>query len=356
MTAERELSQEEAVGSDVVTGIPASANPAQRASWARKLTFSNISAVYVGVGLVILFSIWIPGTFLTTSTLTTLLSEQAITAIVAIALVLPFAAGAFDLSFAYNVGFGAIMAASLLGNHHFPIWATIVVVLAACGAVGAVNGFFATVIGINPVIVTLAVGSCLTAGVNWISGGNEVIGLSSSFVSIANGKLLGIALPVYYLAVIALVVWYVLEHTPLGRYFYAVGGNVDAARLAGVRTGLIVFISLTVVGFASGFAGVLVTSQVGAGDPSVGPAYLLPGLAGVFLGSTQVQPGRFNVWGTVISVYVLAIGVKGLQLAGAPFWLPDMFNGLALLVAVGISQREHVAKMLLSLRRVKRGS
>jgi ribose transport system permease protein len=319
----------------------------------RKLAFSNISAAYVGIALIILFSIWIPHTFLTSATLTTLLSEQAITGIIAVALVLPFAAGAFDLSFAYNVGFGAILSASLVGNHGFPVWLAIVVVLAICGAVGAVNGFFATVIGINPVIVTLAVGSCLSAGINWVSGGNEIIGLSSGFTALANDELLGVALPVYYLAVIALVAWYVLEHTPPGRRLYAVGGNIEAARLAGVRTGVVVFTSLALVGVTSGLAGILVSAQVGAGDPSVGPAYLLPALAGIFLGSTQVQPGRFNIWGTLISVYVLAIGVKGLQLAGAPFWLPDMFNGLALLIAVGISQRAHVASVITSMRKLR---
>lgn len=332
---------------------PGSAPRADGRSWLRALSFHNISAVYVGIGLIILFSLWVPKTFLTTSTLTTLLSEQAITSIVAVALVLPFAAGAFDLSFAYNVGFGAILSASLIGNHAFPIWATLIVVVAVCGAVGAANGFLATVIGINPVIATLAVGSCLTAGTTWISGGNDIIGLSSGFQSIANRSLLGVDLPVYYLLVIALVVWYVLDHTPPGRHVYAVGGNREAARLAGVRTGLVIFATLSVVGVASGFAGVLASSQVGAGDPSVGPGYLLPALAGVFLGSTQLRPGQFNVWGTLISVYVLALGVKGLQLAGAPFWLPDMFNGLALIVAVSISQREHVAALIARMRKLR---
>ncbi len=324
-----------------------------RRTWLHALSFSNISAVYVGIALVVLFSIWIPNTFLTSSTLTTLLSEQAITGVLAVALVLPFAAGVFDLSFAYNAGFGAILAASLIGNHGFPVWAAVVLVIAACGAVGAANGFLATAIGINPVIATLAVGSCLSAGTTWISGGNEIIGLGNGFQAIADSKLLGVQLPVYYMLALALIVWYVLEHTPPGRHIYAVGGNREAARLMGVRTGLVAFCSLAVVGLAAGLAGVLVSSQVGAGDPSAGPAYLLPGLAGVFLGSTQLHPGRFNVWGTLISVYALAIGVKGLQLAGAPFWLPDMFNGLALLVAVGISQRDHVASTIARLRKLR---
>jgi ribose transport system permease protein len=74
---------------------------------------------------------------------------------------------------------------------------------------------------------------------------------------------------------------------------------------------------------------VLVTSSLGVGDPTIGPAYLLPAFSAAFLGSTQLRGGRFNVWGTVIAVYVLATGVKGLQLAGAPIWIPDLFNGVA---------------------------
>jgi ribose transport system permease protein len=73
------------------------------------------------------------------------------------------------------------------------------------------------------------------------------------------------------------------------------------------------------------------------GDPTVGPGYLLPVIAAVFLGSTQFRGGRFNIWGTVVAAYVLAVGVKGLQLAGLPIWIPDLFNGAALLLAVGLA-------------------
>ncbi|HLH67169.1 MAG TPA: ABC transporter permease [Solirubrobacteraceae bacterium] len=319
----------------------------------RALRFSNFSALYVGAGLFALFSLWVPDTFLRTSTFTTILSEQAITGIVAVGLVLPFAAGAFDLSFAYNVGFGSILVAWMIGDHGFPVWAAVVLAVAACTAIGAINGALVTVVGINSVIATLGVGSCLSAATNWVSGGNQIIGLSNAFQSIADDSLLGISLPVYYLLALALIAWFALEHNPWGRRVYAVGGNREAARLAGIRADRIVFTTLTLVGAAAGFAGVLVSAQIGAGDPSVGPPYLLPAFAGVFLGSTQIHRGRFNVWGTVVAVLVLAMGVKGLQLAGAPFWLPDMFNGVALIVAVGISQGEHVRQFLARLRRLR---
>ena len=161
--------------------------------------------------------------------------------------------------------------------------------------------------------------------------------------------------------VVAAVLWYVLERTPLGRRIYATGGNVDAmggsseaAALAGIRTSRIILGALVTGGVVARAGGLLVTSQLSAGDPTIGPGFLLPVIAAVFLGSTQFRGGRFNIWGTVVAAYVLAVGVKGLQLAGLPIWIPDLFNGAALLLAVGlaawrrppISRREAILRLL----------
>ena len=96
----------------------------------------------------------------------------------------------------------------------------------------------------------------------------------------------------------------------------------------------------------------LVTASLGTGDPTIGPRYLLPAFAAAFLGSTQFRGGRFNVWGTVLAVYVLAIGVKGLQLAGAPIWIPDLFNGVALLLAVGMAKYQGTARRAGAVKRL----
>jgi ribose transport system permease protein len=104
-----------------------------------------------------------------------------------------------------------------------------------------------------------------------------------------------------------------------------------------VRTSRIVFGTLVCSALIAGVAGIVVTSRVDTGSPTIGPPYLLPAFAAAFLGSTQVKPGRFNVLGTLIAVYTLGMSVQGLELAGAPLWLPDLFNGVALLVAVGLS-------------------
>lgn len=153
---------------------------------------------------------------------------------------------------------------------------------------------------------------------------------------------------------VAAVAWFVLERTPAGRRIYATGGNPDAARLAGVRTGAVVICALVACGGIAALAGTLVSARLGTGDPTVGVSYLLPAFSAAFLGSTQFRGGRFNVWGTVVAVYVLATGVKGLQLAGAPTWIPDLFNGVALLLAVAMARLERTAGRASAIRRALR--
>jgi ribose transport system permease protein len=116
----------------------------------------------------------------------------------------------------------------------------------------------------------------------------------------------------------------------------------------------VIIACLVTCGAIAALAGVLISSRLGTGDPTIGPAYLLPAFSAAFLGSTQFRGGRFDVWGTVVAVYVLATGVKGLQLAGAPIWIPDLFNGVALLVAVGLAKYQRAAYRAGAVRRLLR--
>jgi ribose transport system permease protein len=196
--------------------------------------------------------------------------------------------------------------------------------------------------------------SILLALIAWVSSSQQIVGVGSSLETIGTTEVFGLTLPVYLMLAVALVVWYLLERTPLGRRVYATGGNIEAARLAGVRVAAVVICSLVACGAIAAFAGLLVTASLGTGDPTIGPAYLLPAFSAAFLGSTQFRGGRFNVWGTIVAVYVLATGVKGLQLAGAPIWIPDLFNGAALLLAVGLAKYEATATRAGAVRRLLR--
>jgi ribose transport system permease protein len=331
---------------------PHGASPSRRGGVLRVLAFRNISALYLLAGMVGLFALWVPDTFLTASTWRSLLDQQALTAMVAVALVIPLAAGVFDLAIGAEVGMGAIISAWLIGKHGVGVAPAIVLTLGAGAAIGLVVGLLVIRARIDSFIATLGVSSILLAMIAWASGNTQILDLGSSFQSIAAHQLFGITLPVYLLIVIAAVVWYVLERTPAGRRVYATGGNREAARLAGVRTSRIIIVAFVACGSITAAAGVLSSARLAVGDPTIGPAFLLPAFAAAFLGSTQFRGGRYNVWGTVVAVYVLAVGVKGLQLAGAPTWIPDLFNGVALLVAVGLAKAQSDGPRGARIRRV----
>ena len=320
----------------------------------RMLSFRNISAIYVFGAIFVIFSLWVPHTFLAWSTWKTILDGQAETAVLAIGLVIALSAGTFDLAIGAELGFGSIMVAWLLIKNGFGTVPAIVVTVVIGAAIGIVQGLLVVRFRIDSFIATLGMSSILIALLDWLSNSQQILGLSNNFQDLGNHQLFGLTLPVYIMLVLALLVWYVLECTPLGRRIYATGGNVEAARLAGVRTPLVIIGALAGCGAIAAFSGVLVSSELAVGDPTIGPPYLLPAFSAAFLGSTQFRGGRFNVWGTVAAVYVLASGVKGLQLAGAPVWIPDLFDGVALLLAVGLAKSQIAPHRTTAIRRLLR--
>jgi ribose transport system permease protein len=298
---------------------------------------SRLTGAFIWLALVILFGLWVPDTFLTKLTAQTIASEQAVTAIVALGLLVPLAAGVYDLSVGAMVGLSAIVLSALTARAGVPLAPAIAITLAIGAVVGAINAFMVVIVGIDSFIATLAMGSILVAPARAVSHDQIVSGAPASLTSLTAGHVLGIPAIAVYMLGVALVVWYVLEHTPLGRRVAATGAGPEAARLAGVRTARLRFGALITSATLSALAGVLLASKLGTATPDLGPAYLLPSFAAAFLGTTQVKPGTFNVWGTLLAIFLLATGVKGLQLAGAADWVTDLFNGVALVVAVGLA-------------------
>lgn len=286
---------------------------------------------------VAVFSAWIPETFLTQATFKAIAGDQAITLVLAVGVLFTLSTGQYDLSAAQNLGFSAVIDTELMVHQHMA-WPTALLITLVLGAVvGALNGLFVAVIGVNSFIATLGMSSVLLALTEQISN-NQFIGpVPTSFADLASPTPLGVPIVAWYALGLCLLAWYVLEHSPLGRRLAATGANADAARLAGVRTRHMIIGSFIVTGVISALAGALVAAKIGQVSPSIGPPYLLPAFAACFLGTTQFKLGRFNVWGAVLALYLLATGVKGLQLAGGQLWITDLFNGLALLGAVSVA-------------------
>ena len=315
-----------------------------RSVWARRLSFKNIGAVYTFIALAIVFSFWAPKTFPTYTTIAQVLNENSITGLMALSIIIPLSAGVFDLSIGYALGLCNVLVAQLIVHDNMSILLAVVITLIASLLIGLLNAVVVVIFKIDSLIATLATGSLLLAGITIVSGQTEIVGQRLStgiFADISNAGIHGIDLPVLYMVIVAMIIWFVLERTVLGRWLYATGYNTDAARLAGIPVRRLRFISLLVSAFvAGGIAGICVTSQIAAGSATVGPPYLLNAFAAAFLGATQLRHGRFNPWGTLIAVLLLGAGTTGLALANTPSWAPSVFTGVVLLVALGITRAE----------------
>lgn len=310
----------------------------------RALSFRNISAVYIFVVMFVAFSIWIPDRFLQTGVWRSMLDAEALTGLAALAALIPLVTGSLNLAIGAQVGFTAILSAYLLARAGLPIVVQLPLVIVVGALIGLVTALVITRLRVEPIVATLAMSSILLAGMAWVSDSQQILDLGPDYSSIATTQWLGVTVPVYLLLAVAVISWYVLERTPVGRRMYAAGFNPASARLAGIAVTRVQTGALMAGGAIAALAGALLTSRLNAGDPTVGPSFLLPALTAVFLGSTQFRGGRFNVWGTIVAMYVLAVGIKGLQLGGSPRWVNDLFYGAALILAVALSQWETTAR------------
>jgi ribose transport system permease protein len=221
---------------------------------------------------------------------------------------------------------------------NLPTVLAILVVLAMSVGVGLINGLLVARAGINSLISTLGMSTVIIGLTQAYTGGRMINGEIASLVMLGRRTFLGLPFPVFYMIGIAIIAWYVLEQTPLGRYLYAIGGSKDAAKLAGINVRRLTLGSFMFSGLLAGIAGVMLAAKLGSGNPSAGSPLLMPALAAAFLGAAAIKVGTFNVAGTVVAVFTLATGVAGLQLMGAAWWIEPIFNGLALILAVGLTR------------------
>ncbi|MFH8658884.1 ABC transporter permease [Streptomyces afghaniensis] len=291
--------------------------------------------------LYLVFSLALPDTFPTLDTVDSILSNQSIPAVLALAAMVPIVTGAFDLSIGYGLGLAHVMVMQLVVNENWPWPLACLTVLAGGLVVGVLNGVIVEFGRIDSFIATLGTGSMMYAVTGWITDGSRIVpgpqGLPPGFTDLYDSTFLGLPVPAFYVLALAGILWLVLERLPLGRYLYVVGSNPRAADLVGIPTRTYTVYAFAASGLIVGFAGVLLASQQQIGNPSVGLDYLLPAFVGALLGSTAIKPGRPNALGTVVAVAVLAVGLTGIAQLGADFWTVPLFHGGTLLIAVGLA-------------------
>lgn len=286
-----------------------------------------------------MFSLLLPRTFPTEFNIRSILGTQSVIALLALAVMIPLAAGQYDLSVGFVLGITEMSSVGLQIDQNLAWPAAVLVALCIGGLVGLANGLLVTVAKIDSFIATLASGTFAFGITNWYSNGQQIAGaLPDAFTDIANVSFLGyVPLPAVIVAAVAAVMYAVLEYMPVGRRLYALGANPRMAELVGIPARHYTIASFVTSGLLSGVAGVILGAQLQAGQPDIGSSYLLPAFVGALLGATSFRPGRVNVAGTLVSVLLLAVGIAGLQQFGAQFYVQYLFNGATLALAVGLA-------------------
>jgi ribose transport system permease protein len=277
------------------------------------------------------------GTFPTSANLKVVFGGQSVLAIVALAALIPLICGEWDLSVGASAGLSAVVAAKLLSSGT-PTAAALAVGILVALTVGLANALIITRLHTNAVITTLGTAAVVAGVVNQITGGSALVShIPQGLVDFGSGSTIGIPNPTIVLIVVAIVVYYALVHTPFGRQIYALGSNRNAARLVGLRTRLTLGMTFIIAAGLAGVAGALQVARAGGADPGLGEDLTLPALAAAFLSAAAIKPGRYNVGGVLVALFLLAFLNSGLTAAGAQPYVTQYVNGIALIAGVALA-------------------
>jgi ribose transport system permease protein len=304
----------------------------------RRLVLSGMQALGLGgfyVLTLIYFSIQADHFFSFSNTIN-ILSNVSVIGIVTLGQMLVLIAGGFDLSVGGTLPLGGVVFTILI-NHGVAIPEAWLIATLSGGAVGVANGLIITRIGINPLVTTLGTLS-VTAGLANLVTAGETVPFNDLNAGAVDTVVAGIPVYIGVWLAITLLVFVVLRFTVFGRMVYAIGGNREASRLAGIRVDLITTLVYVISGALAAFAGVVLAQQLLAGAPSVGSTAALTSIAAVILGGAALTGGVGGVPGTVVGVLVLGTVANGLALMQVPAFYQQIATGSILLLAVGFGR------------------
>jgi ribose transport system permease protein len=303
--------------------------------------FRQYSLPILLVVSILIYSMWggdVSRTFNTSANWQNIAASQAVSGVLTLGILLTLVSGNFDLSIGNICGLSSVMTAAAYSHWHLPLFAGIAIGIVIGAAVGGMNGFLSTQLHVDPFIITLGTASIILGFVDWYTKGQSIInGIPSSLVTFGRTNFLGVPEIAWVLGIVALLIYYVLEHTPYGRALHAIGSNRAAAALVGIRVERTITSAFALTGAFAGVAGVLLLAHTGSGNPTIGPTFTLAALASAFLGAVSFKVGRLNVPGTLVAIFFLGVNITGLTYAGVQNWITEVFTGMTLILAVALA-------------------
>ncbi len=273
-----------------------------------------------------------------------ILQQNSIIGIVACGMLLMIILGGFDLSVGAVGAMTSTLAAALIVHSGTAVG--IVVAILAGLVVGAANGAFVALLGMSPFVVTLGTQSVVLGGLFVVTQAKPVYGVPESFTRLGLGRAGGIPIVTIVFVLVVVSIWALLRHTRFGHYIYAVGGNPQAARLAGVGVTWVTIGTYAIGGTLAGLGGILLLAQTGIGQPNSASTWALSAIAAVVVGGVPLSGGVGKVSAVVLGTFLLGVVANALNLNGvSSYWQPAV-TGAVILVAVGIDSYQRRRRAL----------
>ncbi|SMY08274.1 ABC transporter permease [Flavimaricola marinus] len=292
--------------------------------------------------IIVFFAVQLPETFLTARNLINISQQLSMLAVVAATMTIVMVMNDFDLSVGSMASLAGIVAATVF-TMDYPIWTALLAALLVGAAGGLFNGFLVSVIGILPFVATLGTLTVFSGLAFLISDGKTIFGrdIPAGFSGFARGgiELGDVRIPFLTVtaALVILVCWFVLEQTTFGRRLYAIGGNKEAAHLAGIKVKRLRLLAFGLTGLGAAGAGLMYAARVASANPTQGSGLMLDAIAAVFLGMTMSRQGEPRVLFTLVGVLILGILDNGLTQMQVDSYIREILVGLIVIAAVAVA-------------------
>lgn len=297
------------------------------------------------IGLVVFFSIISPN-FMTSKNMVIIIRQVSFAAISAVGMMFVMIGGAIDLSIGSQIVLTNIALAILMVDYKLSPALAIPLILVLGTGLGTMNGFLAVKLKVHPLIITLGTAS-IYKGIGYIiAHSRNIMGFPDSFRWFGQGYLGPIPVPIVVMVIVALIGSFILTRTYFGRYIFALGGNEEAARLAGVNINGMKVLLFAICGFISGITSVLLLSRVFAGQTATGQGLEFDCLTAALLGGVSFKGGEGTVFGLMTGILIIGVLNNAMQLASFPDFSQNVVKGAVLLIAVGfdVYQKSRKAK------------
>ncbi|MCR8965317.1 ribose ABC transporter permease [Brevibacillus halotolerans] len=282
--------------------------------------------------LVIILSI-VSSDFLTVSNIFNVLRQVSINALIAFGMTFVILTGGIDLSVGSTLALSSALSAGLMASGGDPFLAIVVGLLAGL-VMGAFNGILVAKGNVAPFIATLATMTVFRGLTLVYTEGKPITGLPDSFGSVGKSFFLQIPMPVIWMLLSFVALYFILKHTTFGRHVYALGSNEEATRLSGISTTKVKIWVYSISGLFASLAGIILTSRLNSAQPTAGTSYELDAIAAVVLGGTSLSGGKGWIVGTLIGAMIIGVLNNGLNLLNVSSFYQLVAKGAVILIAV----------------------